>query len=222
MKILVVEDERKIRLFLKKHLEPEHYEVDTASDGKEGLRMMRMCNYDVVLLDNVLPKKKGLEVCKEARDHGVESPIIMVSVLGKPTDKAQLLDAGADDYLAKPFSFNELKARIRAVLRRPKQTTQEIMRLRDLELNVTTHEFRKAGNLVKLTRKELMLLRYFLRNPGIILSRSMIIEHVWDMNADPFSNTVEAHIVSLRKKIGSTSQEIIKTIAGRGYKIIAE
>lgn len=222
MRILVIEDEKKIREFLKKNLEPECYEVDTASDGEEGLTLMRTSEYDAVLLDNVLPKKNGINVCREARKHGVESPILIISVLAKPLQKVELLNAGADDYLAKPFSFNELKARIRALLRRPKNTKEEIMCMRDLELNVSTHEFKRAGKLIRLTRKELMLLRYFMRNPGIVLSRSMIIEHVWDMNADPFSNTVEPHIVSLRKKISDNPQDVIKTVAGRGYKITAK
>lgn len=220
MRVLVVEDEKRIRDFLKENLKPDYYEIDLASDGQKGLELMRLNNYDLVILDNVLPKKTGLEVCIEARKAQVASPILVLSVLSDVKQKIALLEAGADDYLAKPFSFKELQARMNALLRRPTTLQQEVLQIGDIRLNMTTHEVTQGKREVSLTRKEFMLLRYFMKNAGLVLSRGMLIEHVWDMNADPFSNTIEAHIVSLRKKLGGPSQKIIQTISGRGYKFI--
>ena len=222
MRILIIEDEKKIRDYLKEHLQPECYEVDVIGTGEKGLEMMRVNDYDLVILDNILPGKNGIEVCKEARAFSIDVPIIILSVLSKPSDKVELLNAGADDYLSKPFSFKELKARMEALLRRPKQREKEILTVRDLSLNTSSHEVKRAGKDIKLTRKEFMLLRYFMRNKGAVLSRTMLIDHVWDMNADPFSNTIEAHIVSLRKKINDRKQELIQTVPSRGYKIVSE
>jgi DNA-binding response OmpR family regulator len=222
MRILVVEDEKKIRDYLKEHLQPECYEVDVTETGEEGIKLIRLNDYDLVILDNVLPGKHGVDVCREVRAHKITVPIIILSVLSKPSDKVELLKAGADDYLSKPFSFKELLARMEALLRRPKQIQEEVLKVRDLELNIDTHVVTRAGEEIKLTRKEFMLLRYFMKNKGFVLSRSMLIDHVWDMNADPFSNTIEAHIVSLRKKIGDKKQELIQTIPARGYKIVGK
>ena len=222
MRILIVEDEKKIRDYLKKNLQPQFFEVDTASDGHKGLELIRLNDYALVILDNILPKKTGIEVCREARSFGIQTPIIILSVLSDSSQKTELLNAGADDYLAKPFSFKELQARMQALLRRPQKIQSEIIILADLELNMTSHEVKRDGREIKLTRKEFMLLRYFMQNSGIALSRSMLIEHVWDMNADPFSNTIEAHIVSLRRKIGDKEQKLISTISGRGYKMVAK
>ncbi len=219
MRILVVEDEKRIRDYLKEHLKPDFYEVDLAADGQKGLELMRLNHYDLVILDNVLPKKSGLEVCTQARAFGITSPILVLSVLSDVKQKVALLDAGADDYLAKPFSFKELQSRMNALLRRPKSLEQEIIVVQDVTLNTSTHEVKRANSDITLTRKEFMLLRYFMRNAGLVLSRGMLIEHVWDMNADPFSNTIEAHIVSLRKKLVDKEQKFIQTISGRGYKL---
>jgi DNA-binding response OmpR family regulator len=220
MKILVVEDQKKIRDYLKDKLQPDYFEVDTASDGKKGLELIKMNDYDLVILDNILPEKHGIDVCIEAREFGVETPILILSVLSSTKQKAELLNAGADDYLAKPFSFNELQARIQALLRRPKKIQEEVLQVGKLTLNVSTNIVTLDGEECNLTRKEFMLLRYFMKNPNIVLSRSMIINHVWDMDTDPFSNTIEAHIVSLRRKLGDSKQGIIKTFSGRGYKLV--
>ncbi len=220
MRILVVEDEKKIRDFLKLSLKQSFFVVDTAEDGEEGLKMAKLNPYDVIILDNLLPKKTGIEVCRELREFDTTTPILILSVLGDPQQKVELLDAGADDYLAKPFSLSELLARVRALLRRPQQIEDSVLHAGNLTLDTTRHEVKLGDKEISLTRKEFMLLQYFLRNKGLVLSRSMIMEHVWDMNADPFSNTIESHIVSLRKKIGDKDQALIKTIAGRGYKLL--
>lgn len=219
MKVLVIEDEKKIRDFLVKGLEEEYYEVDTASDGEEGLDLLRLNRYDVVILDNIMPKLTGVEVCSMARTSGIQTPIIILSVLTKPSQKVTLLNSGADDYLAKPFLFRELKARIHALLRRPHKLEAQIMKVADIELNNTTHEVRRGDKLIPLTKKEFMLLRYLMRNKNTVFSRFTLLEDVWDMNVDPFSNTIQVHILSLRKKLGDRKQEIIQTVQGVGYKI---
>lgn len=220
MKILIVEDEREIREFLKRSLKAESFEVDVAEDGERGSYLARTGGYDLVILDNVLPKKNGFEVCKEVRLAGVITPILMLSVRSGTGTKVDLLDAGADDYLVKPFSLDELLARIRALLRRPQRVEGDVLRAGDLTVDTRRQSVRKNGKDVYLTRKEFMLLEYLMRNRGTVLSRHMILEHVWDMNADPFSNTIEAHIMSLRKKIGSKGRRgFIRTVPGRGYVV---
>ena len=218
MRILLVEDEDDIIEFLQPALEEECFVLDIAKDGKRGSFLGRSYEYDLIILDNMLPKKDGMEVCKEIRDAGKTTPILMLSVLGNTEKKVELLNAGADDYLSKPFSLVELIARIRALLRRPMNMTDEILKIDDIVLNGKKHTVKIKKKDIYLTKKEFMLLEYLLRNQGTVLSRGMIMEHVWDMNADPFSNTIESHILSLRKKLGSKSK-LIRTIPGRGYKI---
>ena len=220
MRILVVEDEKDICDFLKKSLESECYVVDTAADGEAGIEMIRGNNYDIVILDNNMPKKTGLEVCKEVRAEKNNIPILMLSVQSETTTKVDLLNAGADDYLTKPFSLDELQARVKALLRRPKVIEEEILKIDDLSLDIDRHVVRRDKKEISLTKKEFTLLAYLLKNIGIVLSRSMIMEHVWDMNVDPFSNTIESHIMSLRKKIDLPKhKKLIHTVSGRGYKI---
>jgi DNA-binding response OmpR family regulator len=220
MRILVVEDEPKIARFLKESLEAEYFAVDVASDGEKGSALGRTNEYDLILLDNLLPKKEGLQVCKEIRNAGKTMPILVVSVKSDTTQKIQLLNAGADDYLAKPFALEELLARVRALLRRPATIEKEVFEVEDLTLESSSCRVTKDGKPVSLTRKEFMLLEYLMKNEGIVLSRGMILEHVWDMNIDIFSNTIESHILSLRKKLGDTSKNrLIRTVPGRGYKI---
>lgn len=220
MRILIIEDERKIREYLQDNLRLEFYEVDAVDNGERGLELIKLHDYAAVVLDNVLPGKSGLDVCREVRAWGITTPIIILSVLSRPLQKTTLLNAGADDYLAKPFSYKELHARIAALVRRPRQIQQEVLSAQDVKLNTTTHEVTRGTQSISLTRKEFMLLRYFMKNKNIVLSRSMIIDHVWDMSADPFSNTIEAHIVSIRRKLNDKNQAIIKTVSGRGYKIV--
>ncbi len=220
MRILIIEDEKEIGDFLKRALQEEFFAVDTAEDGEEGSYMARTNDYDLIVMDNILPKKKGPEICRDIRAAGKTMPIIMLSVKSEASTKVDLLNAGADDYLTKPFSFEELLARIRALLRRPQRIEEEILRIDDLVLNAKEHIVKRAGKEIYLTRKEFALLEYMMKNNGVALSRGMIMEHVWDMNIDPFSNTIESHIASLRKKIDTKGKvKLIQTISGRGYKI---
>ncbi len=220
MRVLVVEDEARISRFLKESLEAEYFAVDVAEDGEQGSYFARTNDYDLVVLDNMLPKKDGLQVCKEIRASGRTMPILVVSVKTGTFDKVDLLDAGADDYLAKPFVLEELLARVRALMRRPSSIESDVLLVEDVELNTKTGAVRRGDKDILLTRKEYMLLQYLMRNEGTVLSRGMILEHVWDMSVDIFSNTIESHILSLRKKIGDTKDSrIIQTISGRGYRM---
>ena len=221
MRILIVEDEKDIINFLKPSLEAESFVVDVAKDGEAGLFLALTNDYDLIILDNTLPKKTGLEICKEIRSNKKNIPIIMLSVISDIDKKVELFNAGADDYLTKPFSFQELLARIRSVLRRPNNMEREVLQVDDLELDSRRNLVKRGGVEISLTRKQFMLLEYLMRNVGMVMTRSMIMEHVWDMNADPFSNTIETHILSLRKKIKlqNNQSELIHTVPGRGYKI---
>jgi two-component system copper resistance phosphate regulon response regulator CusR len=220
MRILVVEDEEKIALFVKAILEADCFAVDVAYDGEKGLSHASINDYDLVILDNILPKKKGIEVCKELRKNGKQMPIIILSVKNEAVEKIDLLNAGADDYLTKPFVVEELLARVHALLRRRVPITQEVLRLGELVLNSKNFTVVRGGRSIRLTRKEFMLLQYLMQNADTVLSRGMILEHVWDMSVDIFSNTIESHILSLRKKLGEGQKnKMIYTISGRGYKI---
>ena len=220
MRLLVVEDEPKIAGFLKDSFEAEYFAVDVAEDGEQGSYLARVNDYDMVVLDNLLPKKDGLEVCKDIRATGKNVPILVVSVKTGANDKVMLLDAGADDYLAKPFVLEELFARIRALLRRPAGLEEDELMVEDITLDSRSGNVRRGEKSIYLTRKEFMLLRYLMRNHGLVLSRGMILEHVWDMSVDIFSNTIESHILSLRKKLDDMSKDrLIQTVPGRGYRM---
>ena len=219
MRILVVEDDPKINEFLKISLESEYFVVDTTFDGEEGVYLGTTNDYDVIILDFMLPRNTGLDICKELRTRNIKTPIIGLSVKSETVNKIGFLNAGADDYLTKPFSFEELVARIRALLRRPKELQSDILEIGDLELDCKRHIVKKNGQEVYLTRKEFLLLEYLMRNRGTVLSRGMILEHVWDMNADPFSNTIETHIMTLRRKLDSERHaRLIQTVPGIGYR----
>lgn len=220
MRILLIEDDQQIRESLQKSLITECFNVDTAIDGDQGSYLARTNDYDLILLDNMLPKKTGLEVCAEIRARGKNMPIIMLTVQSEVPTKVALLNAGADDYVTKPFSFEELSARIRAVLRRPAAALEETLTVGDLVINFNTHLVTRAGREIYLTKKEYELLVYLARNKGKSVSRGMILEHVWDINADPFSNTLETHMLNLRRKVDlKFPAKLIHTIAGRGYKL---
>jgi DNA-binding response OmpR family regulator len=220
MRLLIVEDEKEIKDFLKVSLEAEFYIVDTAADGEEGSFLARSNDYDLIILDNILPKKTGAEVCYDIRKEGINTPILILSIQSETTNIVDLLNKGADDYLTKPFSFDELLARIKALLRRPQEIQKDIVEIGNLVIDCKKHKVKIEGKDVYLTKKEYMLLEYLLRNKGMVVSRGKILEHVWDMNADPFSNTIESHILSLRKKIDNDQcKKLIHTVPGRGYKI---
>lgn len=219
MKILLVEDNVSIRNVLRLGLEGEAFAVDEAEDGEQGSYLARTNKYDLILLDNVLPKKMAKQVCTEIREQNIFTPILLLSAKSDTVSKVELLKAGADDYVTKPFSFEELKARIKTLLRRPHKIESVILKSGNLILNKDTHEVTKSGKRLNLTRKEFGLLELLMSNAGNVITRADMIEHVWDINADPFSNTVEAHILNLRRKIGDNHKRLIRNIPGRGYKI---
>lgn len=220
MRILVIEDEEEIASFVKKGLIAENFAVDCAFDGEEGLKRAHINEYDLVVLDIKLPKKDGLEVCRQLRRSGKTFPIIILSVKDDMHTKVDALNTGADDYLTKPFSFEELLARIRALLRREKKVIGPKLKLADLEIDVLSHTVTRANKPVKLNKKEFSLLEYFMRNIGITLTRAMILEHVWDMNIDPFTNTVDVHVRFLREKIDKNhGRKLLHTVHGYGYKM---
>ena len=220
MKILLVEDDESIVRVLKNGLETELFAVDVATDGEEGSSMGRANDYDLVILDVSLPKKNGQEVLADIRAKGKTVPVLVLSIESETDLKVKMLDGGADDYLNKPFSFKELMARIRALLRRPNKIEAEVLAVGDLKLNTKTHAVTRGEKEIHLTRKEFMLLGLLMHNRGDVISRGMINEHVWDNEADPFSKTIESHILSLRRKINMNGKnKLIETVSGRGYKI---
>ena len=220
MRILVVEDNKEVSDFLKTSLEAEYFAVDTAEDGERGAYLGRINSYDLIILDNMLPKKMGKEVCISIKEKRKDVPVIMLSVKADIPTKIEMLDIGADDYMSKPFSFSELLSRIRALLRRPQQIAPDVMQIGNIFLDEKRHLVKNGSKEIHLTRKEFMLLELLMRRNGEVVSRGDIAEHAWDMDLDPFSNTIEAHIRNLRKKIETRGvKEFITTISGRGYRI---
>lgn len=220
MKLLIIDDDSNIRFLLQTNLEARSYSVDVAKDAEEGLQLVNSNKYDLVLLDNVLPGKRGLTLCSELRKTGKNMPIIVLSVQSQVPDKVALLNAGADDYIIKPFSFNELIARMNAVMRRPRPSENNNLVIGDLEIDYSGQAVRRAGKEVYLTKKEFLLLDYLARNNGRLLSRGMIMENVWDKKSLDDTNTIETHILNLRKKIDLFgSKKLIHTLSGRGYKL---
>jgi len=220
MRVLIVEDEEDIASFIKKGLEAENFVVDVALEGEKGRFLALTNEYDLIILDIKLPDMDGIEVCRMIREKKKTVPVIMLTVKTDVKSKVEALNIGADDYLTKPFAFEELLARIRALLRREKTTIGDTLKMADLVLDTKSHSVQRAGRPIDLSKKEFVLLEYFIRNPGTVLTRSMILEHVWDMNADPFTNTVDVHVRLLRKKIDEGHRrKFIRTVHGYGYKL---
>lgn len=223
MKILVVEDEHKIANAIKKGLQQESYAVDVVYDADDGLASARADEYDLIVLDRMLPgQMDGVGVCKALRDEGNHTPILMLTAKGAVRDRVVGLDAGADDYLVKPFAFEELLARARALLRRPQDSLGIKLEVGGLTLDTTTYEVRRADKPIDLSQREFALLEYLMRNKGRTLSKEMIIQHVWSYDADVLFNTVEVYIGYLRNKIDRPfkgSPALLKTVRGFGYKL---
>lgn len=220
MRILVVEDDRKVGAFLQKGLREEHYAVDLARDGEAALELAQVHSYDVILLDVMLPRRDGFAVCRELRQKGILTPVLMLTAKDTVEDKVAGLGEGADDYLTKPFSFEELLARIRALLRRSQDYKTKVLKVADLELDPVSRRVSRAGKPVALTGREYALLEFLMRNKGRILTESRIIEHVWDMNYEGTSNIVSVYIKYLRGKIDNSSPlKLIRTVRGHGYVI---
>jgi DNA-binding response OmpR family regulator len=220
MRILIVEDDRKVGAFLQKGLKEEQYAVDVCRDGEEAVDWASINSYDVIVLDIMLPKKDGFAVCRELRQKGMLTPILMLTAKDSVEDKVSGLTEGADDYLTKPFSFEELLARIRALLRRTQDYKTKVLRVGDLEMDTAKRQAIRAGKQIPLSGKEYALLEYLMRNKGRVVTESMIVEHVWDMNYEGTSNIVNVYINYLRKKIDSEFEvKLVRTIRGHGYTI---
>ncbi len=218
MRLLVIEDERKVASFVKKGLEEEHYAVDVAYDGEEGLYLAETNDYDLIVLDLMIPKLNGLEVLKRVRAKRNNVPILVLTARDSVEDKVKGLDAGCDDYLTKPFAFAELLARIRALLRREKAEKEPVLRIADLRLSLVTHKVTRGEKEIELTSREYALLEYFMRNPSKVLTRTMISEHVWDYHFDSMTNVIDVYVNYLRKKIDKDFEpKLIHTIRGIGY-----
>ncbi len=219
MRILVVEDEKKIAGFIKRGLKEEGYAVDVAADGDEGYELASVNDYDLIILDIMLPKCDGVTLCKKLRADKLEAPVIMLTAKTSVQDKVTGLDAGANDYLTKPFAFEELLARMRVLLRR---TVQPATRLQvaDLVLDLLSHKVTRAGTDIVLSSREFALLDYLMRNAGTVVTRTMISEHVWDIDFDTNTNVIDVYINYLRNKIDADfDKKLIQTIRGRGYTL---
>lgn len=224
MRILVVEDEAKLADILSKGLEKKGYAVDVIGNGEEALTRLSLhrADYDLVILDLMLPGKEGSEVCREAREKGVTTPILILTARNETEKKIELLLSGADDYLVKPFSFDELLARMTALLRRPQTSMPTILNVSDLELDPSAHTASRDGEPLELTLKEFMLLEYFMRHPNEVINREDLLTHLWDFNYESFSNVIDVHVKNLRRKLDSgDGDSILETIRGIGYKLRA-
>lgn len=221
MKILIIEDEKQVADSLKEGLEQHRYSVDIAYNGEDGHYFTREFDYDIIILDLMLPDIDGEDLCRKLRDEGNKSFILMLTAKKQLDNIITGLDCGADDYLTKPFEFSELLARIRALLRRSSEHKSNILSVSDISLDTEKEKVKNAGSEVQLTKKEYMILEYLLRNKGQLISRNQLLEHAWDRNVDIFTNVVDTHIKNLRKKLGK-SGSIIKTIYGSGYRILNE
>ena len=223
VRILLIEDEARVAGFVAKGLREQTYAVDWARDGEEGLHLGFVNEYDLVILDVMLPVKDGHLVCRELRAHGRRMPILMLTARGSVDERVAGLDSGADDYLTKPFEFKELLARLRALLRRSAVFRSDILRIADLTLNTANHAVERAGRPVSLTAKEYALLEFLVVNQGRIVGREQIAGHVWDENFDPFSNVIDVYIKRLRAKLDNGSaQRLIHTRRGEGYLLAVE
>lgn len=222
MRLLVIEDEHRIASSLKKGLEQEHYVVDLAFDGESGLDLACSEPYDLIILDLMLPKLDGISVCKEIRSNEIHTPILILTAKDQIQDKVSGLQHGADDYLTKPFSFEELLARVSALLRRPSRTRSTTLRVKNLSLDLQSFQVKRNNTTITLSAKEFSLLEFLMRNPNSILSKDQIIRNSWNYEADILPNTIEVYIRNLRNKVDKPFPDfepLIHTVRGFGYKI---
>lgn len=220
MRILLVEDELDVALMLAKGLREQTYAVDVETDGETAIFQAQINDYDLIILDVMLPRKNGFEVCRELRDGHSTVPVLMLTARDDVRDRITGLDAGADDYLIKPFDFHELLARVRALLRRGRTLQPETIEVADLKIDTRSHQISRASVMVELTAKEYALLEYLARRAGHVVSRAEIASHVWDESFDPFSNLIEVYIQRLRRKIDDRHElKLIRTLRGEGYRL---
>ncbi|MBP9716956.1 MAG: response regulator transcription factor [Candidatus Levybacteria bacterium] len=217
MRILIVEDEHKIANSIKEGLTQEKYTVDVAYDGESGLDLAVGEEYDLIILDQMLPKISGIEIVKKVRKKEIHTPILFLSAKGETYDKVEGLNAGADDYLSKPFAFTELIARIRALSRRPTNSTGVVLKISNIELDPVAFEVKRNNKTINLSNKEFSLLEYLMRHPNITIKKNQIISHVWNYDSDVLPNSVEVYIKHLRNKLGAP--DLIQTVRGFGYRI---
>jgi DNA-binding response OmpR family regulator len=221
MRVLLIEDEQRLVRLMRRVLENEHYVVDAAFDGEEGIEKAGLGAYDLIILDIMLPLRDGVEVCRWLRAHNIATPILMLTARDQIEDKVDGLDAGADDYLTKPFDFEELLARLRALARRASAPPQElVLQVGDLTMDLHRHEVQRGGQLIPLTMREFALLEYLMRHPGQALTRAQITDHVWPYDSEAVSNIVDIYIHYLRDKVDrGFDTQLIQTIRGVGYTI---
>lgn len=219
MRILIIEDEKDLAKFLAALLKKNGFVADVSHDGNHGSFLARTHEYDLIITDYVLPGLDGGSIIKEIRADGQSTPILMLSARQSIADKVDILNIGADDYIAKPFSRDELLARVQALLRRPKQIEHDEIIFHDIKLDSKLFQVERRGEKIHLTNKEFALLQYLLQHAGRIVSRETLLEHVWNGDTDPFSNTVETHILRLRRKIDNKKKKLIHSVIGRGYKL---
>jgi DNA-binding response OmpR family regulator len=220
MRILVIEDEKKVAEFVARGLRAHRFAVDISNDGQSGLEMAKACHYDLIILDLMLPGLGGTEVLKRIRQHGSKMPILILTAHANTSEKVANFEAGADDYLTKPFAFEELLVRVKALFRRGGADPSDTLRVGDLEINRASQEVRRAGKKIELTSKEYSLLEYLSANAGRVLSRTMIIEHVWDESFQGLTNIVDVYVRHLRSKVDDdATKKLIRTVRGVGYSI---
>ena len=220
MRILLVEDEVKLAHAMKRALELQKYAVDVVNNGNDGLDFAIGEEFSLIILDVMLPGMDGIEICRRIRSSGIHTPVMMLTAKGQISDKVTGLDVGADDYMVKPFSFEELFARIRALVRRPAQTSDPVLSIKDLTLDPKTFTVKRGDSMIELSSKEFSLLEYLLRNKNTVLMKEQIIAHVWNYDSDVLPSTIEVHVKHLRDKIDIKGENsLIHTIRGRGYTI---
>jgi two-component system copper resistance phosphate regulon response regulator CusR len=220
MRILVIEDEKKVAEFVARGLRAERFAVDISHDGQSGWDMAKACNYDLIILDLMLPGLNGTEVLKRIRQHGSQMPILILTAHSDTKEKVANFEAGADDYLTKPFAFEELLVRVKALFRRGVADRSNVLRIGDLEIDRVSQQVKRAGKRIELTSKEYSLLEYLVANAGRVLSRTMIMEHVWDESFEGLTNIVDVYVRHLRNKVDVMhSGKLIRTVRGVGYSI---